>query len=410
MPTSPSLETIGKLVDLPLTGIAKVDATITGNRSELKAKGNLTGDGVKYDENGALTASTDFTATIPDLDVERARVSANTHATFVSIGGQNINELTAKTEYANKHVDFDATAKQPERSLPASGNLSLHPDHQEVHLTAARFAVQGCAMAAGRRQSATINYASEAVSVRPRLVNGDQADHRRRSFGRPGDSLNVTLNNIDLATVDALLLREPQLTGRLNASATVTGTKEAPSVDAKFAVDHGGFRQFKYDSFGGTATYAASGVDVDARLQQNPTTWLTVKGYAPVSSDARKKDYDLHVDSSPIDLGLVQGFTTALTRCHGNGAGEARRHRRRRRSAAERQRDHSERRVHRRADRRHLHRSSRPDRSAARQGPHRGDPRPRQPQDADDDPRRSADPASVKPAACRLRSRQTTSK
>jgi autotransporter translocation and assembly factor TamB len=310
---SPSLETIGKLVDVPLTGIAKVDATITGNRSELKAAGNLTGDGVKYEENGALTASTDFTATIPDLDVERAAVSANTHATFVSIGGQNINELTAKTEYTNKQVNFEATAKQPQRSMAASGNLLLHPDHQEVHLTSLGLQSKGVQWQTAAGSSATINYASEAVSVTGlRLVNGDQEITADGRFGRPGDSLNVTANNIDVATVDALLLREPQLTGRLNASATVTGAKEAPSVDAKFTVEHGGFRQFKYDSFGGTAIYASNGVDVDARLQQNPATWLTVKGYAPVSTDARKKDYDLHVDSSPIDLGLVQGFTTAL--------------------------------------------------------------------------------------------------
>ncbi len=310
---SPSLETIGKLVDVPLTGIAKVDATITGNRSELKAAGNLTGDGVKYEENGALTASTDFTATIPDLDAERAAVSANTHATFVSIAGQNINELTAKTEYTNKQVNFEATAKQPQRSLAASGNLLLHPDHQEVHLTSLGLQSKGVQWQTAGGSSATINYASEVVSVTGlRLVNGDQEITAEGRFGRPGDSLNVTLNNIDVATVDALLLREPQLTGRLNASAKVAGTKEAPSVDAKFTIDHGGFRQFKYDTFGGTATYAASGVDVDARLEQNPTTWLTVKGYAPVSSDARQKDYDLHVDSSPIDLGLVQGFTTAL--------------------------------------------------------------------------------------------------
>ena len=310
---SPSLETIGKLVDVPLTGIAKVDATITGNRSELKAAGNLTGDGVKYQENGALTASTDFTVTIPDLDAQRAAVSANTHATFVSIAGQNINELTAKTEYTNKQVNFEATAKQPQRSLAASGNLLLHPDHQEVHLTSLGLQSKGVQWQTAGGSSATINYANEAVSVTGlRLVNGNQEITADGQFGRPGDSLNVTLNNIDVATVDALLLREPQLTGRLNASAKVAGTKEAPSVDAKFTIDHGAFRQFKYDTLGGTATYAASGVDVDARLQQNPTTWLTVKGYAPISSDALKKDYDLHVDSSPVDLGVVQGFTTAL--------------------------------------------------------------------------------------------------
>lgn len=42
---TPRLEEIGKLVDTPLYGIAKVDGTITGNRSALQAKGTLVGNG-----------------------------------------------------------------------------------------------------------------------------------------------------------------------------------------------------------------------------------------------------------------------------------------------------------------------------------------------------------------------------
>ena len=45
---SPSLEQIGKLVNQPITGIGKIDATVTGNRHELKAAGNLVGNSLKY--------------------------------------------------------------------------------------------------------------------------------------------------------------------------------------------------------------------------------------------------------------------------------------------------------------------------------------------------------------------------
>src|SRR5262245_15413641 len=75
---SSKLETLGGLFDAPVTGIGKLDATVTGNRRALQAKGNLIANGFKYEKNGALTASTDFTATVPDLDVERANVSAKT--------------------------------------------------------------------------------------------------------------------------------------------------------------------------------------------------------------------------------------------------------------------------------------------------------------------------------------------
>jgi translocation and assembly module TamB len=71
--------------------------------------------------------------------------------------------------------------------------------------------------------------------------------------------------------------------------------------------------------------YGGKGINLDAKLQQNPTMWLTAKGYVPVASFngtapsghqatvAPEDRFDLHIDSSPIDLGIVQGFTTALT-------------------------------------------------------------------------------------------------
>ena len=166
-----------------------------------------------------------------------------------------------------------------------------------------------------------------------KLVNGDQQIAADGSFGRPGDAMKVTLNNIDLATVDALLLRPPQLSGHLNASGTVTGTTGAPAVNAEFRVNQGGFRQFHYDTFGGTVDYNGKGATLDAKLQQNLTTWMTAKGHvpatlfkppahpgepvahgAPVTAEDR---IDVHVDSSPIDLGIVQGFTTAVSKVTG---------------------------------------------------------------------------------------------
>jgi hypothetical protein len=323
---SPSLETIGKLVDQPLTGIAKVDATVTGNRRELQATGNVTGDGLKYQQNGALTMSTDFTAKIPELQAADASVDANTHATFVTIGGQNINDLQAKTNYHQKNVDFDVNAKQPQRTLALGGAVTLHPDHQEIHLRSLGLQSQGVSLQLAPGAQPAIRYADNAVEVKDlRLVSGaagDQQISADGTFGKPGDELKVTLNNIDVATFDALMLRPPQLSGRLNASSTITGSKDDLHVDANFEVSQGGFRQFKYDSLKGTVKYTGDNVALDARLQQNPTTWIEAKGTTPIAlfnGTAAKSNekIDLHVDSTPIDLGLVQGFTTALTSVKG---------------------------------------------------------------------------------------------
>jgi autotransporter translocation and assembly factor TamB len=331
---TPSFEQLGTLVNQPLTGIGKLDATVTGNRRQLQATGNLIGDGVKYGENGALTMSSDFTATIPDLTVADADVTATTHATFVTVSGQNINELDAKTTYRQKALDFDATAKQPQRSLAAKGSLLIHTDHQEVHLKSLGLTSQGVQWQTAPNSEATIGYFPDALEVKNlELVNGDQQISAEGTFGRPGDTLQVSLKNIDVATVDALMLRPPQLSGRLTATGAVGGTKDVPRVKADFQVSQGGFRDFRYDSFNGTMDYAGKGFTVDTRLQQNPTTYITAKGYMPVaalrlaSPEERaiahdtvvppEDRIDLHVESTPIDLGLVQGFTTALTNVKG---------------------------------------------------------------------------------------------
>jgi translocation and assembly module TamB len=155
------------------------------------------------------------------------------------------------------------------------------------------------------------------------LTSGDQRLTVAGTFGREGDALQVTMNNVELASVDALLLRPPQLSGRLNASAIVTGTRETPAAEGTFEVLQGGFREFKYDSLTGTVNYAADGLDVDARLQQNATQWIAAKGYLPMAlfrgdaSEAEAARVDFTVDSSPIDLGVIQGFTTALTEVTG---------------------------------------------------------------------------------------------
>ena len=332
--TSPTLETIGKLADLPISGIGTVDATVTGNKRELQANGTASGGDLTYGDTGALTLSSTFTATIPELTMADANVVATTHATFVTIGGQTVNELDAKTTYAQQHVDFDATAKQPQRQLGITGAVLLHPDHQEVHLQKLGLQAQGQTWQLAPGAPATINYAREgAIHVEHvTLTNGDQRIDADGTFGRIGDAMTVTLTNVDVAGVNALLLRPPQFTGRLTASGTVGGTSAAPSVDATFDLTQGGFNQFKYDSLGGTIRYAGAGITLDTKLQQNPTTFLTAKGYVPLKlfkgeatdgaapADAATVSgdrIDLHVESTPIDLGLVQGFTNAITNVKG---------------------------------------------------------------------------------------------
>jgi autotransporter translocation and assembly factor TamB len=330
---SPSLEEIGKILDRPLAGSAQIDGTITGNRPELQAKGSFSGSGLEYGSDpstglraSALTMTASYEARIPELAFEQATVVADTNATFVTVAGQNINELTAKTTYAAQRLEFDAVASQPQRSLTAAGALTIHPDHREVHLQRLMLDAQGQQWRLAPATEATIRYAGETIAVdHASLVSGDQRIDASGTFGRQGDALKVTMTNVDLAGVDALLLRPQQLAGRLDASGTVTGSREAPRFEGQFQVQQGAFRAFKYDALTGTIDYGGTTVAVDARLQQNPSQWVTAKGFLPVSlfrrtsaGAAPEAAIDFTIDSTPIDLGLIQGFTSDLTGVKGS--------------------------------------------------------------------------------------------
>jgi translocation and assembly module TamB len=315
---SPNLATIARLFDQPLSGVARLDATVTGNRREYRASGNLNADGLKFDRNGALNATTDFEASLTALDPATVTVSGTTRATLVTIAGQNLDEMTARTRYAHREIDFDVAASQPERSLAAEGSLLLQGEGVDVFLTSLALRMRDAEWqtAAGTRPA--IQYSADAISVADlQLSNGQQNISVNGKFGGTGDTLTVTVADVDVATIDQLLLRQPQSTGRLNASARITGTRAAPSVTGDFAIAQGGLRQLRYDSLGGSVRYENNGLDIDVRLQQNPTTWMVVKGYAPLAPEATRTDYDLHIDSSPIELGLLQPLIPSVTNLTG---------------------------------------------------------------------------------------------
>jgi autotransporter translocation and assembly factor TamB len=307
---------------LPLTGIATVDGVISGNRRLFVANGNLTGDGVKYEKYGALTLTSKFSAKIPDLDWWQTTATADTAATFVDVPGLQINDVKAHTEIAGRHVSFDLTGSQPQRTLMAAGSADFNPDEQVVRLERVRFDTHEMTWQAEAGHQSTITFRSNRIAVTDfHLINGDQRVSAEGAFGTSTDRLTVALDNVDVGLIDAWLMRAPQFAGRVNARAEITGNRQNPVVDTEFKVANGKFRDVGYASLGGRVKYSSDSADVDVELRQNNAQWLTAKGHVPLAAFRANKQstdrFNLHVESSPIDLGLVQGLTSAVTRVSG---------------------------------------------------------------------------------------------
>ncbi len=131
---SPALERIAEVIGHPLKGAAIIDATVTGNASELKAAGTLQGSNIGYGDNEALTLKSSFDVAVPELMPAKATVKAKSTATFLEVAGQQVRELTAETTYSQSKLDFNAVAQEGVRQLAAQGSATFHPDHQEIHL------------------------------------------------------------------------------------------------------------------------------------------------------------------------------------------------------------------------------------------------------------------------------------
>jgi autotransporter translocation and assembly factor TamB len=347
-----NLENLGKLVNQPgLKGSAILDGTLTGNASSLKLTGTLDGSNLGYENNKALDLNSKYTVTVPDLDVVRANVQAETNATFLQLGSLQINTVTATTTYADKKLIFQThLAQSPSggplekaagnnasggRELDASGSVIFHPDHQEIHLPNFSLRTQGVEWRSAPGSSAAIQYGNNRIQLQNvKLVNADQVLNVDGSFSL-GDNpelggIQVHAENVDIAQLEKLALMNRGFTGRLNADARLEGSAKAPNVSGHVSVTNGQFQQFKYESLTVDGTFANQRIGLDAKLVQGPGVELTAKGTVPLSAlkanppgvsghvAASGGDaIDLRVQSSRIDLGIVQGFTNQLTEVTG---------------------------------------------------------------------------------------------
>ncbi|MEX2660694.1 MAG: translocation/assembly module TamB domain-containing protein [Vicinamibacterales bacterium] len=314
-------------------GTAIVDGTLTGNRASLTTTGTLNGANLSYQENSALDLDSTFTVTIPELELAKAKVQATTKGTFIKTGPFEISELTATTTYAQQTIDFTTNIKEKTRELDATGRVILHPDHQELHLPQLAVRTAGVQWNIKPGTEATVKYSAAQIELaNVQLVSADQFLSVDGTIALQGDAptaaLDVVAQNVDLQQLETLLLQNRGFSGRLNANAKVTGTAAAPSVDGHVEIHDGGFQTYKYESLIADIDYVGRRVTIDGTLQQSAAEGITVKGTAPLSlfsgsgtgdhvAAATGEDVDLHITSTALGLGVVQGFTDFVANVSG---------------------------------------------------------------------------------------------
>jgi translocation and assembly module TamB len=315
-----------------LDGAVVLDGTITGNAESLAARGTVSGNGLAYGAHKALDVDSRYLVAVPNFDVVNARVEATSVASFVEIAGVGIDQIDATTTYDRKRLAFDATVQERGRSLTAAGDVIFHPDHQELHLPKLVITTEGIEWQNVPGTEAAIQYRQGSIGIEGfRLARGDQSIEVAGTIARGGaavdGALTVRAVNVELAEVERLLLQERGLVGRLTADARLTGSLEAPAVDGHVQITGGGFQGYRYDALTADVDYSGQRIELDATLQQSPTVAITAKGRVPTSVFERGPDghvaatpadtIDLRIHTPSLDLGIVQGFTTAVSQVGG---------------------------------------------------------------------------------------------
>lgn len=349
-----NLPALGKLFNQSLSGSATLDGTLSGNLSALTARGTLKGSDLGYQSDKALALESGYTVTVPNLEMAHARIQAQTTGTFVQLGAFQINTLTANTTYADQTLEFQThVAQSPSasqqvaekeagqkagpttRSLDATGSVIFHPDHQEIHLPTLAIQTQGVQWKTAPGPAAAIQYGGNRIQVENlHLVNGNQSLSVDGTFSTGEHpqvgGLTVQAKNVDIAQAARLAMQNRGFAGTLNADATLTGSAKAPAVKGHVDVSNGAFERFKYQSFTLDGNYVGDRATIAAKLVQSPGVELTVNGSAPLSAFEANppgvsghvaptpgEGIDLRVQSSKINLSIIQGFTDQVTNVTG---------------------------------------------------------------------------------------------
>jgi len=321
-------------------GAATLDGTLTGNGAALQTTGTLNGSNVAYASNSALDLNGRYTVVVPEMDFAKARAESTTDATFVEIGGWKLNSVKATTTYEQQKIDFTTSIKEQKRELDATGQVILHPDHQEIHLPSLAVRTAGVEWRTAPGSSATVKYGAGKIEFdNVKLLSADQSLDASGTLttgaGAPSGSIDVHARNVDLQQLETLALQNRGFTGRLNADANISGTTAAPIVTGKIAVADGAFQTYHYQSLTANVDYKAQRVGLDATLQQTATEFITARGSVPTSlfaasptgehvEPAPGEGLDLQVKSTALSLGIVQGFTDVVTDVTGTFEGDVR--------------------------------------------------------------------------------------
>ncbi len=311
-----------------LSGAGTVRMTLKGPFERAAIKGTFSGDRVVTTGASVLTTSGEFSGTLDTNHPKDAEVDVDMTGSFVTIGRWTANSAVAKIAYRGTGIRADIQARLADgRELGTSGRVVVHADHNEVHLTEARLklAETGWAIPPDAVDP-KITWDAQSFHVDNLAFVSDSSPGSRVTvagdLGRasPAGTLTINVTDVPVESLGALIPVLTNYRGRMAGRVNVAGSVAHPEVETSLSVTQGGFKQFTFDTLVVKGGWSGGDIHGDLRLDQTAGRWLTVRGTVPANLFSRagpSRPVDLAIRSSPIDLGVVQSFTSAVSNVSG---------------------------------------------------------------------------------------------
>ena len=288
----------------------RIDGTFTASDLDVAGVSALSASG-NYHVEGSPSHLADIT------------ISGDGSATFVSAFGRSFGNASAKLAYRQQRLEGDLEARLPDsRVARISGNVLVHPEHNELHVSALRVELGNERwILSTNAGSPTISWSATKLSANDLVFDtGTGAPGRILISGDLGRSaaagqVAIKIENVPLQDLRPLVPAMSGYRGRLNATVTIDGTLANPGISAEGKIDEGGVRQFSFQSLYGSGRWTGDSITGDVRLDQSPGVWLTANGSVPLdlfSNTASSKRVDVTIRSSTVQLALLEGLTAAV--------------------------------------------------------------------------------------------------
>ena len=308
---------------MPIKGAGVLRGRMVGPLERTHVEGTFTGSNLDVGGVTALSATGKYTLDGPIARLNEATITGEGSASFVTALGQNFGSASAKLTYDQQQLRGEVEGRLPDNRIArVSGNVLVHADHNELHVSALQIALANQRWALSPNAGSPImSWSGSTLSARDLVFDAGAGATGRISIsgdlGRETQAGEVTVRVEDVAIEDLPPIAPvvAGYRGRLNGTVTIAGSLKDPGVSATFRITDGGVRRFSFQSLEGSGRWTGDGIAGDVRLDQRPGVWLTARGTVPMdlfSKTSSSKTVDLAIKSSTIDLGLIEGVTTAV--------------------------------------------------------------------------------------------------